>query len=218
VHIMNITVKTVPVTPFQQNCSIVMCNKSNEAAIVDPGGDVDLILNAAKEMSANIKKIILTHGHLDHVGGVKRLSNMLSLPIIGPHKDDAFWIDKLLEQGEMFGFKDVEKFTPSHWLSDGDHIQIGNVSFLVIHTPGHTPGHVVFYSEENKLIFVGDVLFKGSIGRTDFPKSNHQQLIDSIKNKVFPLGRDIVFISGHGATSTLGQEMDTNPFVSGRAG
>lgn len=215
---MTIKIEIVPVTPFAQNSSIVMCEETKEAAVVDPGGEVDRIIAQAESMGAKITKIILTHAHIDHAGGVADLARKLSLPIEGPQEKDQFWISALPQQSQMFGFPNVETFTPDRWLNDGDEVTIGNQTLSVIHTPGHTPGHVVFYHQNSKLAFVGDVIFQGSIGRTDFPQSNHQELVDSIRNKLFPLGDDITFVPGHGPTSTFGQEKETNPFVGGRAG
>jgi len=215
---MTLKIEIVPVTPFAQNSSIVMCEETKEAAVVDPGGEVDRIIAQAESMGAKITKIILTHAHIDHAGGVADLARKLSLPIEGPQEKDQFWISALPQQSQMFGFPNVETFTPDRWLNDGDEVTIGNQTLNVIHTPGHTPGHVVFYHQNSKLAFVGDVIFQGSIGRTDFPQSNHQELVDSIRNKLFPLGDDITFVPGHGPTSTFGQEKETNPFVGGRAG
>lgn len=215
---MTLKIEIVPVTPFAQNSSIVMCEQTKEAAIVDPGGEVDRIIAQAESMGAKITKIILTHAHIDHAGGVADLARKLSLPIEGPQEKDQFWISALPQQSQMFGFPNVETFTPDRWLNDGDQVTVGDQVLEVIHTPGHTPGHVVFYHQGSKLAFVGDVIFQGSIGRTDFPQSNHQELIDSIQKKLFPLGDEITFVPGHGPTSTFGQERATNPFVSGRAG
>ena len=210
---MSIKVSVVPVTPYQQNCSIIKCETTGKAAVVDPGGDIDRILSAAEKMGAKIEKIILTHGHLDHCSASEEMRTKLSIPIEGPEKADAFWIDKLPEWCKMAGFPNAEAFVPDRWLDDGDTVTVGEISLKVIHCPGHTPGHVVFVSENDRIAWVGDVLFQGSIGRTDFPMSNHQDLIDSIRDKLFPLGDDITFVPGHGPTSTFGQERQTNPFV-----
>src|SRR6056300_171550 len=210
---MSIKVSVVPVTPYQQNCSIIKCEATGKAAVVDPGGDIDRILSAAEKMGAEIEKIILTHGHLDHCSASEEIRTKLDVPIEGPEKADAFWIDKLPEWCQMAGFPHAEAFVPDRWLDDGDTVTVGQVSLKVIHCPGHTPGHVVFVSENDRIAWVGDVLFQGSIGRTDFPMSNHQDLIDSIRDKLFPLGDDITFVPGHGPTSTFGQERQTNPFV-----
>ena len=210
---MSIKVSVVPVTPYQQNCSIIKCEATGKAAVVDPGGDIDRILSAAENMGAEIEKIILTHGHLDHCSASEEMRTKLGIPIEGPEQADAFWIDKLPDYCQMAGFPHAEAFVPDRWLEDGDTVTVGRVALKVIHCPGHTPGHVVFVSENNRIAWVGDVLFQGSIGRTDFPMSNHQDLIDSIRDKLFPLGDDITFVPGHGPTSTFGQERQTNPFV-----
>ncbi|MDX9836525.1 MAG: MBL fold metallo-hydrolase [Thiomonas sp.] len=208
-----IDVRIVPVTPFEQNCSIIWCDKTRKAAVVDPGGDLDRILAAAKALGVTIEKILITHGHIDHAGGAAKLARELGVPIEGPQEEDRFWIDGMAQQSKMFGFPDVETFTPDRWLHDGDTVTVGEQTLNVIHTPGHTPGHVVFVHPESRLALVGDVLFAGSIGRTDFPRGDHQTLINSIRNKLFPLGDDITFVPGHGPTSTFGEERESNPFV-----
>ncbi|MDG0978522.1 MAG: MBL fold metallo-hydrolase [Halieaceae bacterium] len=210
---MSIKVSVVPVTPYQQNCSIIQCEATGKAAVVDPGGDIDRILSAVEQMGATIEKIILTHGHLDHCGVSAELRDKLNVPIEGPQEADKFWIDQLPEYCKMAGFPHAEAFTPDRWLLDGDTVKVGELELQVIHCPGHTPGHVVFVSDESRIAWVGDVLFQGSIGRTDFPMSKHDDLIHSIRDKLFPLGDDITFVPGHGPTSTFGQERQTNPFV-----
>ncbi len=205
--------RIIPVTPFQQNCSLIWCEETQKAAVVDPGGDLEKILAAVEEEGVHLEKILLTHAHIDHAGGAAELSKRKSLPIIGPHKGDQFWIDGLVQQSKAFNFPACESFTPDQWLDDGDEVQVGKSVLKVIHCPGHTPGHVVFYNAEDGVAIVGDVLFNGSIGRTDFPQGSHQELIDSIKNKLFPLGGNIEFIPGHGPGSTFGYEMQSNPFV-----
>jgi glyoxylase-like metal-dependent hydrolase (beta-lactamase superfamily II) len=202
-----------PVTAFQQNCSLVICPISRRAAFVDPGGDIDHLEVVARQAGVTIEKILLTHGHIDHCGQAGLLARQLGVPIEGPHQEDQFWIDQLKTQGMMFGMVGAEAFTPDRWLVDGDTVSVGQETMRVIHCPGHTPGHVVFVHEANRLAFVGDVLFAGSIGRTDFPRGNHQQLIDSIRGKLFPLGDDIEFVPGHGPMSTFGEERRSNPFV-----
>ena len=210
---MTIQCTIVPVTPYQQNCSVIKCMETGKAAIVDPGGDVERILAAVEQMEASPEKVILTHAHMDHCAASDVLRQQLEIPIEGPHREDAFWLDKLPEWCEMSGFPHAEAFTPDRWLEDGDTVEVGNQVLQVLHCPGHTPGHVVFIYQDQKVAWVGDVLFQGSIGRTDFPKGDHDQLISSIRDKLFPLGDDITFIPGHGPTSTFGQERQTNPFV-----
>jgi glyoxylase-like metal-dependent hydrolase (beta-lactamase superfamily II) len=210
---MSLKVAIVPVTPFEQNCSILVCNETQLAAITDPGGDIPKILSAIEEMGAIPEKILLTHGHVDHCAAAKQLAQQLNIPIIGPHQEELFWLDQLAEQSRRFGISGGQAFIPDQWLNDGDHVQVGKTTLNVIHCPGHTPGHVVFYSAEDQLAIVGDVLFAGSIGRTDFPRGDYDQLIDAIQNKLFILGPDIGFIPGHGPTSTFGHEMKTNPYV-----
>lgn len=202
-----------PVTDFQQNCSLIVCPQTGKAAFVDPGGDIDHLQEVAREAGVTIEKILLTHGHIDHCGQAGLLAARLGVPIEGPHRDDAFWIDQLKTQGMMFGLKGADSFTPDRWLDDGDTVTVGAQTLEVIHCPGHTPGHVVFVHHDGRIAFVGDVLFAGSIGRTDFPRGNHQQLLESIRKKLFPLGDDIRFVPGHGPMSSFGEERRTNPFV-----
>lgn len=204
---------TIPVTAFAQNCSIIWCDETLEAAVIDPGGNITLLLQACQERKLNLKQIWITHAHIDHAGAADELARMLDLPIIGPHKADAFWVEQLPRQGAMFGFPPAAAFTPERWLEDGDTLQIGNCILHVLHCPGHTPGHVVFHHNQSRRAFVGDVLFAGSIGRTDFPGSNYQELLDSIRGKLWPLGDDVVFIPGHGPESSFGAERRHNPFV-----
>jgi len=210
---MSIRFSIIPVTPYQQNCTLLICKQSNKAAIVDPGGDIDNILSVIKNEAAIPEIILVTHGHLDHVGAVAELASRLSLPIEGPQLEDKFWIDSLPAQAQTFGFPGSGVFTPDRWLNEGDAVSFGEQKMKVIHCPGHTPGHVVFFHEESKLALVGDVLFNGSIGRTDFPKGDFNTLINSIKNKLWPLGKEVKFIPGHGPMSTFGEEMQSNPFV-----
>jgi glyoxylase-like metal-dependent hydrolase (beta-lactamase superfamily II) len=206
---------TVPVTPFEQNCSIVWCDETLDAAVIDPGGDLPLLQREIDRLGVRLKAIWLTHAHIDHAGGTGQLARENQLPIIGPHEGDQFWIDGLPKQSQMFGFPPAERFTPTRWLHDGDTVQIGHCVLQVRHCPGHTPGHVVFFEPTTRRAFVGDVLFAGSIGRTDFPGGDHQTLIDSITQRLWPMGNDVVFIPGHGPESTFGDERVTNPFVGG---
>ncbi|HIF9458309.1 TPA: MBL fold metallo-hydrolase [Photobacterium damselae] len=210
---MSLQYRIVPVTPFQQNCSIVWCDKTNQAAIIDPGGDINVIKQTVQELGLTVTKLLLTHGHLDHVGGTEPLAQELNVPVIGPQKEDIFWLQRLPRQSEMFGFPMTEAFDPTQWLEDGDTVTVGEEVLSVLHTPGHTPGHVVFFSDSAKVAFVGDVLFNGGIGRTDFPRGDYQTLINSIKGKLWPLGNDVTFIPGHGPSSTFGRERASNPFV-----
>jgi hydroxyacylglutathione hydrolase len=207
----------LPVTPFQQNCSLVWCTETNKGAVIDPGGEVDRILSAIEEAGFELEKILLTHGHLDHAGGAMDLKDRTGVPIVGPQKDEAFWLDQITAQSQQFGLPGGRDCTPDQWLEDGGTVTVGNLEFDVIHCPGHTPGHVVFVHKPSKLAIVGDVLFQGSIGRTDFPKGDHDTLIRSITEKLWPLGEDIAFIPGHGPMSTFGQERQHNPFVGDRA-
>lgn len=202
----------VPVTPFQQNCSLVWCTKTMKAALVDPGGELGKLKEAVAKAGVTLEKILLTHGHADHCGQAGMLAAELGLPIEGPHADDIFWIAKLEEDGPRFGME-CEVFEPTRWLADGDNVTVGEATFEVIHCPGHTPGHVVFFHRGTSFAFVGDVLFAGSIGRTDFPMGNHQDLLDAITQKLWPLGDNVTFVPGHGPTSTFGQERASNPFV-----
>ena len=205
--------QTIPVTPFQQNCSIVWCDRTMEGAVIDPGGDLPLIRAATQRLGVTLKQILLTHAHIDHAGGTATLARELALPIVGPHPGDQFWIDGLRQQAKMFGFAEAEPFTPTRWLHDGDSVQVGHSTLAVRHCPGHTPGHVVFHNVEAKRAFVGDVLFAGSIGRTDLPGSDHDSLIASITQRLWPMGDDTVFIPGHGPESTFGRERSANPYV-----
>ncbi len=206
---------TIPVTAFQQNCSLVWCDETQDAAVIDPGGDLQLVLMQAERLGLKLGQIWLTHCHIDHAGGTAALAQHLNIPIIGPHPEDQFLIDRLPEQSVNYGFPKADSFIPTRWLHDGDTVQVGHSTVQVRHTPGHTPGHVVFYSPEAKRAFVGDVLFAGSIGRTDFPRGDHDTLIDSITTRLWPMGDDTVFIPGHGPESTFGQERRSNPFVRG---
>jgi glyoxylase-like metal-dependent hydrolase (beta-lactamase superfamily II) len=207
--------QTVPVTPFQQNCSIVWCDETMEGAVIDPGGELPRIVAAAKRLGVDIKQILLTHAHIDHAGGAAALAREREVPIVGPNEGDGFWIDALAEQARRFGFGHAESFAPARWLHDGDTVQVGHSVLTVRHCPGHTPGHVVFHSAEAQRAFVGDVLFAGSIGRTDFPGGDHDTLIASIVQRLWPMGDETVFIPGHGPESSFGRERRVNPFVAG---
>jgi glyoxylase-like metal-dependent hydrolase (beta-lactamase superfamily II) len=208
----------VPVTPFEQNCTIFWCEETRRAAVIDPGGDVDRILAVLQREGLSIEKILVTHGHIDHAGGVAALAARTGVPVEGPHEEDRFWIVGMPQQSRMFGFSGVDSFEPDRWLKAGDKVRFGNVELDVLHCPGHTPGHVVFFSAADRLAQVGDVLFQGSIGRTDFPRGDHDTLIRSIKEVLFPLGDDVAFVPGHGPMSTFGEERRHNPFLSGRYG
>lgn len=208
----------IPVTPFQQNCSLVWDTQTLKAALVDAGGEIDRLLARVKHHGVTLEKLLVTHGHLDHASGVAELAERLNLPIEGPHEDDQFWIDGLPQAAAQFGFPPARAFTPTRWLHHGDTVSLGSLSFDVLHCPGHTPGHVVLHQPQAKLAFVGDVLFQGSIGRTDFPRGNHADLVRSIRERLFPLGDDIQFVPGHGPMSTFGQERRFNPYVGEHAG
>jgi glyoxylase-like metal-dependent hydrolase (beta-lactamase superfamily II) len=206
---------TVPVTPFAQNCSIVWCDATGDAAVVDPGGDLPRLREAIARAGVTPRAVWLTHAHIDHAGAAGTLAREDGLPIVGPHPGDRFWIDALPQQSAMFGFPRAESFAPTRWLEDGDSVSVGEQTLNVRHCPGHTPGHVVFHSPAAKRCFVGDVLFAGSIGRTDFPGGSHDQLIASITQRLWPMGDDTVFVPGHGPESTFGRERRTNPYVGG---
>lgn len=205
--------RVIPVTHYEQNCSLISCEKSGKGALIDPGGEAPRLLQAAEEEGVEIEKILLTHGHLDHVGAARQIARQLGIPILGPHQADAFWLQMLPSQAQMFGFPELEAFEPDRWLEEGDQIEVGETTLAVLHCPGHTPGHVVFYSAAERIAFVGDVLFQGSVGRSDFPRGDHAALIDSIKNKLLPLGDEVTFVPGHGPNSTFGFERQHNPYL-----
>ena len=205
----------IPVTAFQQNCTLLWCTKTMKGAFVDAGGDLQRLKAAAAQHGVTIEKLLVTHGHIDHCGSTGILAAELGVPIEGPHREDAFWIDRLGGDGHSFGIPG-QPFVPDRWLDEGDQVTVGDLVFDVYHCPGHTPGHVVFHHPESKLALVGDVLFQGSIGRTDFPRSNHADLVGSITSRLWPLGNDTAFVPGHGPMSTFGHERATNPFVGDR--
>lgn len=206
----------LPVTPLQQNCSLICCTATNKAALIDPGGDLAKIRSGVAKAGVEVEKILLTHGHIDHCGEAGVLAKELGVPIEGPHEADRFWISRLDEDGARYGIRGAV-FEPDRWLVEGDTVTVGDLTLDVLHCPGHTPGHVVFVHRPSRFAIVGDVLFQGSIGRTDFPLGDHAALIDAITTKLWPLGEDITFIPGHGPVSTFGRERKTNPFVGDHA-
>lgn len=206
----------IPVTPLQQNCSLIWCTATNKAALIDPGGDLPHLRQALTQSGVELEKILITHGHIDHCGEAGTLAKQLGVPIEGPHEDDRFWISRLDEDGRRYGVNGAV-FEPDRWLVHGDMVTVGDLVLDVIHCPGHTPGHVVFHHAPSRLAVVGDVLFQGSIGRTDFPMGNHGDLINAITTRLWPLGNDTMFIPGHGPTSTFGRERQTNAYVSDHA-
>lgn len=205
--------KIIPVTHYQQNCCLLWCDETREAAVTDPGGDIQKILALVSELQLVLVKVLLTHGHLDHVGGASQLAALKKIPIIGPHKEDKFWLSSIPQQAQMMGFPPHQAFESTQYLQDGDQVKLGNQVLNVLHCPGHTPGHIVFYHQPSEMAWVGDVIFNGSIGRTDFPRGNFEDLIHSIRDKLFALGDQVTFVPGHGPLSTLGEERLHNPFV-----
>jgi glyoxylase-like metal-dependent hydrolase (beta-lactamase superfamily II) len=209
----NLQCEVIPVTPFQQNCSLVWDTATMRGALVDAGGEIERLLERVRHHGVQLEKLLVTHGHLDHASGVRDLAEQLKLPIEGPQREDLFWIEGLPEAASRYGFPPARSFTPARWLEHGDTVTVGTLEFDVLHCPGHTPGHVVFYHGPSRLAFVGDVLFQGSIGRTDLPRGNHEQLIEAIRTRLFPLGDDNRFVPGHGPISTFGRERRSNPYV-----
>ena len=207
--------ETIPVTPFQQNCSLVWCDETLEAAVIDPGGDLARVRDAVRRHGVTLRQILLTHAHIDHAGATAALARESGLPIVGPHPADQFWIDALAQQGRMFGLPAAEPFAPTRWLHDGDHVEVGRCRLDVRHCPGHTPGHVVFHDAQSQRAFVGDVIFAGSIGRSDLPGGDYETLVQSITQRLWPMGDETVFIPGHGPESSFGRERRSNPFVGG---
>jgi glyoxylase-like metal-dependent hydrolase (beta-lactamase superfamily II) len=205
-----------PVTPLQQNCTVVWCTATNRCAVIDPGGAVDAVLAEVARRGLTVEAIWITHGHLDHAGGAAEMQEKTGVDIIGPHPDDQFWIDGIAAQGQLYGVPEARGFAPTRWLADSDELTLGQTRWQVFHTPGHTPGHVIFHCPEARFAQVGDVLFRGSVGRTDFPQSDPQALIRSIVDKLWPLGDDVTFVPGHGPVSTFGQERRDNAFVADR--
>lgn len=205
----------IPVTPFRQNCSLIFNEENMRGAVVDPGGDVPTILKAIEQSSVKVVRILLTHGHIDHAGGAAELREALGVQIEGPHKDDLFLLKDLPTSGAKFGMADSRSVVPDRWLNDGDEVEVAGLKFSILHSPGHSPGSVVFFNDESRFALMGDVLFQGSVGRTDFPYGSHDTLMASIKEKVLPLGDDVAFLPGHGRASQIGVERETNPFIQG---
>lgn len=208
----------VPVTPFQQNCTLLWCEATRRAVVIDPGGDVPQILAAIKQADVTVDQIWITHGHIDHVGGAAELRDALKVPIEGPHLADKYLLDRVVESGANFGMTGVRNFAPDRWLDEGDQVKVGELAFDIYHCPGHSPGSVMFFNSDMRFALVGDVLFNGSVGRTDLPGGDHATLIRSITEKLLPLGDDIGFICGHGPGSSFGHERATNPFLNGTVG
>jgi glyoxylase-like metal-dependent hydrolase (beta-lactamase superfamily II) len=203
----------IPVTLFEQNCTLLWCVATKKAVVIDPGGEVPKILAAIEQANVSVEQIWLTHGHIDHVGGAAELRDALKIPIEGPHEADKYLLDNIEMSGRSFGMTGVRNFVPDRWLAEGEQVTIGELTFDILHCPGHSPGSVVFFNKELRFAHVGDVLFNGSVGRTDLPGGSHETLIGSITEKLLPLGDDVSFICGHGPGSSIGQERLTNPFI-----
>jgi hydroxyacylglutathione hydrolase len=203
----------IPVTPYDQNCSLIICEETKKAAIVDPGGNVERILAMVKKHAVTVDKILLTHGHLDHVGGTEKIAETLNVPIIGPEKGDLFWLEQLEAQSQRFGFPHHTSFNPTAWLEEGEIVEVGNIKLKVLHIPGHTPGHVALLDEQSNQVIVGDILFNGGIGRSDFPRGDQYQLVSGIKKKLLTLAAETIVYPGHGPTTTIGREKANNPFL-----
>lgn len=203
----------VPVTPFQQNATVLWCPETMRAAVVDPGGDLDRILDVVRREGLTLERVLVTHGHIDHAGGAAELRDALGVKIEGPHREDLFLLETLPESGAKYGMLTARAVVPDRWLKEGDEVTVGGLTFAIYEAPGHTPGSVVLFNDENRFALMGDVLFQGSVGRTDLPRGDHETLMRSIREKVLPLGDDVVFLPGHGSPSTVGQERETNPFL-----
>lgn len=210
---MTLNFTLIPVTHYQQNCSLIWCGASGKGAVVDPGGDLPILLRHIEEQQIVVEQVLLTHGHMDHAGAARSLADRLRIPIVGPHREEAFWLDILPQQAQMMGFPSVPPLTPDRWLDEGETVTVGEQTLEVFHCPGHTPGHIVFFHRASDTAWVGDVLFAGSIGRTDFPRGDLDTLVQSIRGKLWSLGDQVRFIPGHGPMSTIGNERRSNPFV-----
>lgn len=210
---MTIQYRVIPVTHYQQNCTLIWCESTLRGAVVDPGGDIERIQTEIDQSGVQVEQILLTHGHMDHAGSSRALADALSVSLVGPHRDDAFWLDMMPQQAQMMGFAPMPAVQPDRWLMQDEQVMVGEQALEVLHCPGHTPGHIVFFHRASGLAWVGDVLFAGSIGRTDFPRGDYNTLVGSIREKLWPLGDHVRFIPGHGPMSTFGQERQNNPFV-----